>query len=145
MNKLHLSIVTPERIVYEDEVDSVSVMTQMGERTILNQHIPLVATLQAGELRFKKNGTEHYLVSSTGFLQVHPQNKVVILADSAERVEELELEKIEAAKERAKALLEQKRHIDDVAFADASALLERELARYKVALKRKKYKDVGKI
>ena len=145
MTKLHLSIVTPERIVYEDEVDSVSVMTDMGELTILAQHVPLVANLRAGELRLRKNGTEQIMVSSTGFLHVRPGNEIIILADTAERVEELELEKIEAAKERARKLLQEKRHGDDVAFADASAMLERELARYRVAVKRKKYRDVGKV
>lgn len=141
---LTLKIVTPERVVYEDMVDSVSVMTQMGEITILPGHIPLVANLQAGELRAKKNGEEIYLVSSTGFVEVRPGNQVTILADTAERVEELELEKIEAAKERARQLLKEKRNIDDVAFADAAAMLERELARERVAIKRKKYRDVGK-
>ncbi len=135
---------TPERVVYEDTVDSVSVMTQMGEITILPGHIPLVANLQAGELRAKKNDEEIYLVSSTGFLEVRHGNQVTILADTAERVEELELEKIEAAKERARKMLEEKRNIDDVAFADAAAMLERELARERVAIKRKKYRDVGK-
>lgn len=139
MSKLHLSIVTPERIVFEDEVDSVSVMTDMGEVTVLVGHIPLVANLRAGELRVKKNGEEYFLASSTGFLQVRPGNQIVILADSAERAEELELEKIEEARERAQKLLEVKRHVDDVAFADAAAMMERELARYRVAVKRKKY------
>ncbi|MBI4714141.1 ATP synthase F1 subunit epsilon [Candidatus Uhrbacteria bacterium] len=141
---LSLKIVTPERIVYEDTVDSVSVMTEMGEVTILPGHIPLVANLQAGELRAKKNNEEIFLVSSTGFLEVRSGNQVTILADTAERVEELELEKIEAAKERARKILEEKRNIDDVAFADAAAALERELARERVAIKRKKYRDVGK-
>ncbi|MFA4845684.1 MAG: ATP synthase F1 subunit epsilon [Patescibacteria group bacterium] len=142
--KIHLSIVTPERIVFEDEVDSVSAMTQMGEVTILPGHVPLVANLQAGELRLKKNGEESFLVASTGFLQVQSHNKVVVLADTAERVEELELEKIEEARERARRLLTEKRHGDDVAFANAAAMLERELARHRVASKRKKYKDVGR-
>lgn len=144
MSKLHLSIVTPERIVFEDEVDSVSVMTDMGEVTVLVGHVPLVANLRAGELRVKKNGEEYFLAASTGFLQVRPGNQIVILADSAERAEELELEKIEEACERAQKLLEEKRHVDDVAFADAAAIMERELARYRVTVKRKKYRDVGK-
>ncbi|MBI4438031.1 ATP synthase F1 subunit epsilon [Candidatus Uhrbacteria bacterium] len=142
--KLHLSIVTPERVVFEDEVDYVSAMTQMGEVTILPGHVPLVANLQAGELRLKKNGDESLLVASTGFLQVQSGNTIVILADTAERAEELELEKIEEARDRARKLLEEKRHVDDVAFADAAAMLERELARHRVATKRKKYRDVGK-
>ena len=143
MKRLHLSIVTPERIVYEDEVDSITVMTDMGEVTVLPDHIPLVANLRAGELTLRKDGEPHYLVASTGFLEVRPGNKIVVLADTAERAEELELEKIEEARERARQLLTEKRHVDDVAFADAAAILERELARHRVAMKRKKYLDVG--
>ncbi|MBI4435203.1 ATP synthase F1 subunit epsilon [Candidatus Uhrbacteria bacterium] len=145
MKKLHLSIVTPERIVYEDEVDSVTVMTDMGEVTVLPDHIPLVANLRAGELTLRKDGAVQYLVASTGFLEVRPGNKLVVLADTAERAEELELEKIEEARERARQLLLEKRHVDDVAFADAAAILERELARHRVAMKRRKYRDVGKV
>lgn len=137
MAQLNLSIVTPERVVYEHDVDSVSVMTEMGELTILPNHIPLIANLRAGELRVRYNGEEHHLVASTGFLEVRGNNQVVILADTAERAEELELEKIEAAKERARKALTETRHADDVAFADAAVHLERELARYHVAMKRK--------
>jgi F-type H+-transporting ATPase subunit epsilon len=135
-----LKIVTPERIVYEDKVDSVTATTQMGEVTILPGHVPLVANLQAGELHVRKDGTEEFLVASTGFLEVRTGNEVVVLADTAERVEELELEKIEEAKERARRLLEEKRNVDDVAFADAATMLERELARERMVIKRKKYR-----
>lgn len=140
---LKLKIVTPERVVYEDTVDSITATTSMGEVTILPNHIPLVANLQAGELHVRTNGDEQFLVASTGFLEVRAGNEVVILADTADRVEELELEKIQEAKERAKKLLEEKRNIDDVAFADAAAMLERELARERVFTRRKKYRDVG--
>ena len=141
--KLKLKIVTPERVVYEDSIDSVTATTAMGEITVLPNHIPLVANLQAGELRILSNGDEQFLVASSGFLEVRPGNEVVILADTADRVEELELEKIQQAKERAKKLVEEKRHVDEVAFADAAAMLERELARERVVIKRKKYRDVG--
>lgn len=134
---LSLKIVTPERIVFEDTVDSLSATTEMGEVTILPHHVPLVANLKAGELRYKKDGEEYLLVASTGFLEVMGGNEVVILADTAERAEELELEKIEEAKERAKKLLEEKRTVDQVAFANAAALLERELARYRIVMKHK--------
>ncbi len=143
MSKLTLSIVTPERTVYEDVVDSVSLMTEMGEVTVLPNHIPLVATLRAGELRLRKDNMEHLMVASTGFLQVRPGNEIVILADTAERADELDLTKIEEARERARELLAKKRDMDEVAFADAAAMMERELARHRVALKRKKYRDVG--
>jgi len=136
MSKISLKIVTPERVVYEDEVDSVTAMTENGEITVLPGHVPLVTNLRAGEMRLKKGNEEILLAASTGFLEVRSGAEVVILADTAERVEELELEKIEAAKERARQILTEKRHADDVSFADAAAAMERELARYKVALKK---------
>lgn len=134
--KLSLKIVTPERVVYEDEVDSVTAMTESGEITVLPGHVPLVATLRAGELRCMKGKETVLLAASTGFIEVRSAREVVVLADTAERVEELELAKIEEARERARQMLTQTRHVDDVAFADAAAGLERELARYKVAIKR---------
>ena len=140
MAPFSLKIVTPERVVYEDTVDSLTATTQMGEVTILPNHVALVANLRAGEMRVTTNGTEYFLVASTGFLEVRPGNIVVVLADTADRVEELELEVIEKAKERARLLLEEKRNVDDVAFADAAAMLERELARERVVIKRKKYR-----
>ena len=137
MAKITLKIVTPERIVFEDEVDSVSAYTEQGEITILPNHIPLVAPLRAGEARARKDGKEELLAHSTGFIEVRGGNQVVLLADTAERVEELELEKIEAARELAKKMLSEKRAVDDVSFADAAAAMERELARYRVAMKGK--------
>lgn len=134
--KLSIKVVTPERVVFEDEVDSVSAMTEMGEITVLPEHVPLVANLRAGELRFKKGNEESLLVASTGFIEIRPGNNVVILADTAERVEELELEKIEAAKALAEKNLLEKRHSNDVHYADAAAHLERELARYRVVTKK---------
>ncbi len=134
---ISLKIVTPERVVYEDTVDSVTLMTESGEITVLPNHVPLVTNLRAGEIRLMKQGEVHHLVASTGFLEVRPGNQLIILADTAERAEELELEKIEEAKERARRLLTETRHVDDVAYANAAALMERELARHRVALKRK--------
>ena len=139
-SKLHIKLVTPERIVFEDEVDSVTAMTESGEITVLPGHIALVTSLKPGEMKLRKGSGEEFLAVSTGFLEVRPGNQIVILADTAERLEELELEKIEAAKARAQEALEASRHKDDVSFADAAAALERELARYKVASK--KYRKI---
>lgn len=138
MKTLTIKIVTPERIVFEGEADSLSVMTETGEITVLPDHIPLVTALRPGEMRLKQNGEEQLMVISTGFLEVRPGNQIIVLADTAERVEELELEKIEKAREEARKILEEKRAVDDVAAASAVAALERELARYKVVVKRKK-------
>lgn len=138
MKFIKIKIVTPERIVFEGEAESLSVMTETGEITVLPDHIPLVTSLRPGEMRLKQNGEEQLMVVSTGFLEVRPGNQIVILADTAERVEELELEKIEKAREEARQILAEKRSVDDVATMSATAALERELARYKVAIKRKK-------
>ncbi|MFH1766854.1 MAG: ATP synthase F1 subunit epsilon [Patescibacteria group bacterium] len=141
--KLSLKIVTPERIVFEDEVDSISVMTETGEITVLPNHVPLVSLLRAGEMRLMDNKNQTLLAVSTGLIEVRPGNTVIVLADTAERSEELELEEIEKARAQAEKNLSEARNQNDVAFADAAAHLERELARYRVATKRK-YKDVGK-
>ncbi len=138
MANLKLKIVTPERVVYEAAVDSVTLPTTNGELTILKDHIPLVAKLQAGEIRTKVGNDEALLAVSTGFVEVRPGNEIVILADTADLAEELDLKTIEAAHERAKAMLEEKRSVDDESFALAAAALERELARYKVALKKRR-------
>lgn len=135
MASIEFKIVTPDRIVYQDRIDSVTIPTTEGEITVLPNHIPLVTILTPGELVVRKAREESYMAVSGGFATVHRQNKLVILADTAERAEELTLEAIEQARERAKTLLEERRGKDEVAFADAAAGLERELARLKVARK----------
>ncbi len=143
MPKLSLKIVTPERIVFEDSVDSVSVMTESGEITVLPNHAPLVSLLKSGEMRLKDEGRESLLAVSTGLIEVRGGNEIIILADTAERSDELTLEEIEKAKALAEKRLEEARNQGDVAYADALVAMERELARHKVARKGK-YRDVGK-
>ena len=143
MQKISLKVVTPERIVFEDTVDSLSVMTETGELTILPNHVPLVALLKAGEMR--STGSENALLAvSTGVLEVRSNSEVIVLADTAERSDELTLEQVEGAKKLAEQRLQEAREKGDVAYADALVHLERELARYKVA-KKGKYRDVGKV
>ena len=118
-------------------------MTEIGEITILPNHAPLVSLLRSGEMRLKDGGNESLLAVSTGLIEVRNENSVVVLADSAERSEELTLEEIEKAKDLAEKRLQEARNQGDVVYADALVHLERELARYKVARKGK-YRDVGK-
>ncbi len=139
MAKLTYKIITPERVVLEGEATSLSVMTENGEITILPGHIPLASLLQAGEMRIKtSDGKEELLAVSTGLVEVQKNNQVVILANTADRSDELELAKIEEAKQRAEDALKNIRNREDVTFTDAAAHLERELARYRVALKGKR-------
>ena len=89
MAKLSVEIVTGERVVYtEDNVDMVVAPGVDGELGVLPRHAPLITLLANGELRIKKGGQEQSIVVFGGFLEVTPE-KVIVLADSAERAEEL--------------------------------------------------------
>lgn len=136
MTTLHLTITTPERVVFDEDVASVNVPTQMGEVGILPNHIPLVSVLQAGELHFVQAGTEQAMAVSGGFVEVR-DNRVIILADTAERAEEIDEARAQAAREKAQKLM-QERASDDVGFADAQAAMAKELARLKVVRKKRR-------
>ncbi|MBI5621834.1 ATP synthase F1 subunit epsilon [Candidatus Falkowbacteria bacterium] len=139
MKTIKFTITTPERTVYSEDVEQVTIPTKMGEITVLPGHIPLAAGLVAGELRALKSGQEMSMAVSGGFVEVLPE-AVTILADSAEHAHEIDEAKAEEARARAVALLSVK-HVDAEEFAVLSAQMERELARLKVARK-KKYRDV---
>mgnify|MGYP001611279929 CR=1 FL=1 len=140
--KLNFKIATPERIVYENEVDSVTCPTEMGEVTILPDHIPLVANLRPGELKTIQNGQLRFFAVSGGFLEVRPKNEIVILADAAEHEEEIDIARAEVARQKAKKLMAEELRGEEE-YATTVAALDRSLARLKVA-KRRKYKNVGK-
>jgi F-type H+-transporting ATPase subunit epsilon len=132
--KINFKIATPERVVFRDEVDQISLPTSTGEITILPNHIPLVSILTPGEIRIRKDNVETLLSVSGGFVEVL-SDKVVVLADTAERAEELDLERAEQARRRAEQALTEKR-FDAKEFAALSAQIEKEVARVKVARKR---------
>jgi len=131
MTGIRLDIVTAEQAVYSEEVEMVIAPGVEGQLGILPHHIPLMTTLQAGELRIKKGGEEMSLAISGGFLEVRP-DRVVILADAAERAEEIDVARAEAAKRRAQERLAE-RHVYQIDGARAEAALHRSLARLKVA------------
>jgi F-type H+-transporting ATPase subunit epsilon len=131
MASFKLDIVTAERAVYSGDVDMVIAPGIEGQLGILPHHAPLMTTLQAGELRVKKGGEEVSLAISGGFLEVRP-DRVVILADAAERAEEIDVARAEAAKRRAQERLTEKL-APGVNEARAEAALHRSLARLKVA------------
>jgi len=141
--KLKFEIITPERVVLKDEVDQITIPTAEGEITILPNHIPLIAVLRPGEIVAKKDKEEIAMSCSGGFIEV-TGDKVRILADTAEKAEELVEEEIEKARERAQKILEEK-HVDAEKYADAAAAMERELARLKVARKRGRARSAPSI
>lgn len=138
---IHLELITPDKVLYRQEVSSITVTTQNGEITILQNHVPLVTALAPGVAQIDLGDSKEDIAVSGGFMTVEKGNRVRILADSAERGEELDLSVIEEAKERARRLMAETIHHDDEQFARAAAELERELARYRVALKHRRTKS----
>lgn len=135
-NKLNFEIITPEGIVFSDQVDEVILPTPLGEIGILPHHIPLVSLLSAGEARIKKGTAVTYFAISGGFIEVKP-DKVVVLADTAERPEEIDEQRAEEARKKAQELLKTKR-TDAQDFTVLAAKMEKELARLKVVKRRRR-------
>ena len=134
---INFEIVTPERTLLKEEIRQVTLPTLEGQITVLPDHIPLIAVLVPGEIVVKKeDGEEVSMAVSGGFVEVLV-NKVVVLADTAERAEEIDEARAEEAKKRAEKLLEEKK-LDKREFAALAAKIEKELARLKVARKRRK-------
>lgn len=131
---LHVQLTTPERILYKADAEELSLPTSMGEITILPHHIPLVANLAQGEIRAKEKDKILTFSCSGGFIEVKPSGEVVILADNAERAEEIDEARAEAARKRAEDLMKEK-VTDQMEYATISTKLERELARLRVARK----------
>lgn len=132
MATFRLEIVTAERIVFSDDVNTVVAWGVEGQLGILPHHTPLMTMLQPGDLLIRKDDEEQYLAISGGFLEVRP-GKVIILADACERAEEIDMARAEAAKRRAEETL--KMHPSGVDAAAAEATLRRSLTRLKVAEK----------
>ena len=135
MAGIRLDIVTAERQVYSDEVDVIVAPGIEGELAILPHHAPLMTTLQPGELRVKQGGEEFSLAVSGGFLEVRP-DRITILADAAERAEEIDIARAEEAKHRAEEQLG--RPATEVDSVRAEAALRRSLIRIKVGEKRRR-------
>ncbi|MFC1949887.1 F0F1 ATP synthase subunit epsilon [Chloroflexota bacterium] len=135
MPGIMLDIVTAERVVFSEEVDIVIAPGVEGELGILPHHAPLMTTLQAGELRVRQKGEESFIAISGGFLEVRP-DRVIVLADTAERDDEIDLARAEEAKRRAEERLRQPAPSVDI--ARAAAALQRSLARLKVAERRRR-------
>lgn len=135
MAKLDVEIVTGERIVFaESDVDMVIAPGSDGTLGILPKHAPLISTLAHGELRVKKGGREQSIVVFGGFIEVTP-DKVVVLADSAERVEELDVERAEAARKLAEDAIRNRG--ETVEIEEALAALRRANLRLNVGRKRR--------
>jgi F-type H+-transporting ATPase subunit epsilon len=131
---LHLEIVTPERLAYEDDVDMVLVPGADGELGILPHHTPLVSLLGVGELEIRKGGATEFFAIVGGFLQVRP-DKVVVMAETADMASEIDLEKAQEARREAEKALETGFH-EGADLAAARAQLQQALLRIRVGERR---------
>jgi F-type H+-transporting ATPase subunit epsilon len=133
MASLKIDVVTAERVVYSAEVDAIIAPGTEGQLGILPHHAPLMTTLQSGELVIRKGGREESLAISGGFLEVRPDH-VIVLADQAERAEEIDVARAEAARKRAEERLKDKQ-ATGIDSAAAEMALHRAMARLSVAEK----------
>jgi len=130
---IHFKVITPERTLFTEDVTQVTLHTTQGEITVLPGHIPVITNLMPGELRFVKNDETVPMVVLGGFAEI-THDSVTVLADAAEKVEEIIEERVKAAQEQAEELRQQK-IADRQDYAALTAQIEREMARLKVSQK----------
>jgi len=131
-NKLRLEIVTPYGLILGDDVDEVTTAGSEGEFGVLPGHVPFITTLKIGMLTYKKGNETRYVFVNSGYAEVGP-DKVTILADSAEKSEDIDVERAKAAMKRAEERLKK---MEDIDFARAESAIERATARVHIAERR---------
>lgn len=134
MATLDFELVTADRVVLQEEgVDMVVAPGADGQLGVLPHHVPLITTLAPGELRIKRGGEETSIVVTGGFMEV-TREKVLVLADAAERSEEIDIARAEEARRRAQERLASSP--DGVDLARAEAAMRRAIARLRIAQRR---------
>jgi len=129
----HLEIVTPRKVVHSSEVTSFSAPGVVGGFQVLKSHAPLLSSIAVGEVKLTDvSGKEFRYATSGGFVEVH-ENKVVMLAETAERSDQIDVERATAARERAQNRLEEKKAEIDVERARLALL--KALNRLKISQK----------
>jgi F-type H+-transporting ATPase subunit epsilon len=136
MATLHLEIVTPEKLIFEGDVDSIVIPGSEGELGVLPQHIPLMTQIKPGEVVISKDGKKDYLAVGEGFATV-TQERVNILTDMAIAWQHIDESAAEAAIERAKATLAGKHELSEEEVASVQASLLKSLAQ--VSVKRRRH------
>ena len=127
---LELQIVTPERLLLKDQVDEVEIPGSEGYFGVLPGHTPMLASLQVGEMWYRKGQEKTYLSIAFGFAEVLP-DRVTILAQLAERADEIDAERAEAARKRAEDRLSQQQSTID--YERARIALLKSMARLQVS------------
>lgn len=134
MADIKLKIVTPERVVFESEVDQATLPVSDGDVTILPNHRSYIASLKIGEITIKADGVEDSIAVVGGFLEF-ADNHLIVLADEAERADEIDLEKAEEARKRAEDIKNKVIRTDEKEYAHVAAVLEKEMSRIRIAKK----------
>jgi len=130
---IRFEVVTPEKIVVDEEAQIVAAPGVLGEFGALVGHTPFLTPLKTGVIHYTDaGGKERYVFVSGGFAETLP-DKVTILAESAERRSDIDVERARAAVERAQKRLEEDRGKDDIDFVRAKAALERAMVRLRLA------------
>lgn len=122
---LHVTIVTAQQTVFDGEAEMVNAPGSEGQLGILPRHAPLLTTLALGELRVRQNGVDESIFVAGGFLEVN-SNVVTVLADEAERAEDIDERRAQEARQRAEALLARRADLGIEAEAEAAAELHRQ-------------------
>lgn len=135
---INFKIITPERTLFSEEVSQVTLQTTQGEITVMPGHIPIITNLMPGELYFVKNQEIVPMVVLGGFAEI-TKNSVTVLADAAEKVEEIMEERAKEAREKAEELRLQK-ITDRKEYTALTAQIEREMARLRVSQKYRRQK-----
>jgi F-type H+-transporting ATPase subunit epsilon len=135
---MKLEIVTPEKKMYEGDVDEVRVNTSEGEIGILPHHVNLFSRVEPGELKIKKDGKDEYMAITGGFLEVS-NNTVTLLADYAVHADAIEVDKAMEAKKRAEELLKRKEtQMDEREYAEVQSAFKQAILELHVAGRRKR-------
>lgn len=131
---IHLKVVTPEKLLVDEEVSQVNVSTEQGEIGILPHHINLMAKLVPGELIIKKGGKVDSLATGDGFIQV-ANNTLTVMTDLAAYAQDLDEKALEEAKKRAEQALEET--LSNEEYAETLVTLEKSLAQLRVKRRHK--------
>lgn len=114
MNELNLEIVTPAKSVFNGTVKSITVPGSVGSFQVLKNHAPILSTIDIGKIKVElQDGSDKFYASGGGTIEVN-NNKILLLADSLEAADEIDVKRAEAAKERAEKRLKDKNGIDVV-------------------------------
>lgn len=130
-------IVTQERLVFSGAVDAVNLPGAEGRLGILPNHSPLLTTLDYGEVIVRQGGVEQYFAVGGGFAEVQP-NKVIVLADSAEAADEIDIRRALEARQKAEKMMAEGVPEDPERYAQIRASLERAQVRVNVAQRRRR-------